>query len=305
MHLAIILPVYNHLLYTKKALDYLSITLNEIDKTTYKIILVDDGSTDGTSEWVSANYPEVAICRGNGDLWWSGGVNMGIRYATEVLKTDYILLWNNDIRPATDYFIHLFGLLENNSHDHIILSVIYIENKSKKIISSKGGNFNPYTGKHALIGFGKEADTFVPPNLVINWFPGMGTVIHRSVFNKIGFFDEKNFPQYKGDADFGLRASKAGYKLTLSPGLELWNDRDNTGFSNDKSWLMFFRSLISRKSNANLYRDLLFYRRHAESILAYRELFRKYFAHIGGFFKWKFLGLFGLKKETQILINLL
>jgi len=299
--LSIIIPVFNALEYTQKCLAYLKDTLSLADNKEFQssIVVVDDGSTDGSSEWIKKNYPEVFICQGDGNLWWSGGINMGIHYAIEVLKTDYVLLWNNDIRPAADYFAQLSDLLESNSFNNIILSTIFIENKSKKIISSLGGNFNPVTGKHALIGFGKEAESFIPPKLIINWFPGMGTVIHKSVFDKIGFFDEKNFPQYKGDADFGLRASKAGYKLTLSSRLELWNDRDNTGFSNNKSWQVFIKSLISKKSNANIYRDILFYHRHGKSILVYGELFRKYFVHTGGFFKWKFLGLFGFKRKPR------
>jgi GT2 family glycosyltransferase len=299
--LSIIIPVFNGIEYTKKCLNYLKDTLSPVNNEEFQscIVVVDDGSTDGSSEWIKNNYPEVIICQGDGNLWWSGGINMGIHHAIEVLKTDYILLWNNDIRPAKDYFVQLSDMLVSNPFDNIILSTIFIENRSKKIICSLGGNFNSVTGNHSLIGIGKEAESFISPDLEINWFPGMGTIIHKSVFDKIGFFDAKNFPQYKGDADFGLRASKAGYKLSLSSRLELWNDRDNTGFSNNKSWQVFIKSLVSKKSNTNIYRDILFYHRHGKSILVYGELFRKYFAHIGGFFKWKLLGLFGFKRKLR------
>jgi hypothetical protein len=83
------------------------------------------------------------------------------------------------------------------------------------------------------------------------------------------------------------------------PELEIWNDRSNTGFSNDKSVAEFMRSLFSRKSNSNIYRDYLFYRRHGRSLLVYFELFKKYFMHIGGFMKWKVLGLFGYKRNRR------
>jgi GT2 family glycosyltransferase len=127
----------------------------------------------------------------------------------------------------------------------------------------------------------------------------MGTSIHKSVFSKIGYFDEINFPQYHGDADYGLRAKEAGYTLTVYPELKIWNDRDNTGYSNDKSFAFFIKSLTSKKSNKNIYRDYLFYRKHCKTPRAYLALIRKYFYHIGGFVKWKFLGFLGLKRKKR------
>lgn len=299
--LSIVFPVFNAIEYTKRCLGYLKETLLCVDPERLKVdvVVVDDGSSDGTTAWIQVNYPEVVVCQGDGNLWWSGGVNMGVHHAIDELRADYILLWNNDIRPAADYFIRLSEILDSNPHDNIILSTVFIENKTEQIIFSMGGNFNPITGKHALIGIGKDYKTFVPPALKINWFPGMGTTIHKFVFEKIGYFDTKNFPHYKGDADFALRASSSGYKLTLYASLTIWNDRENTGYSNDKSWRIFFQSLISMKTNTNIYRDILFYHRHGKSILVYRELFKKYYRHIGGFIKWKILGLFGLERKNR------
>jgi len=299
--ISLIIPIFNALSYTKKCLQYLKESLSRTDKGKLSIfiIVVDDGSTDGSAEWIKINFPEVNICKGDGNLWWSGGVNMGIKYAIDELQCEYILLWNNDIRPSEDYFVRLTDILTSNPTGNIILSSIYVENRKDRIIFSKGGNFNPITGKHALIGFGQPEQEYKDPGLRINWFPGMGTVIPITIFDKIGFFDEKYFPQYKGDADFGLRAYDAGFKLVLSKELTLWNDRSNTGFSNDKSFNVFIKSLISRKSNVNIYRDFIFYKRHAKSVLAYRELLRKYTVHIGGFIKWKFLGIFGIKRKTK------
>jgi hypothetical protein len=299
--LAVIIPVFNALEYTKKCLGYLAecISFSDKQKLETVVIVTDDGSTDGTSEWIRKNYPETEVCYGTGNLWWSGGINMGIKRALNHFNSDYILLWNNDIRPAKNYLYVMGNILETNPENRIIVSGIYIENAKEKTIFSRGGNFNAISGKHQLIGIGKKASEFMDPGLEINWFPGMGTAIHRSVFQRVGYFDEKYFPQYKGDSDFALRAYKLGFKMKLIEDLEIWNDRANTGFSNDKSLLVFIKSLTSKKSNINIYRDLLFYKRHAQSVLAYKVLVRKYAAHIGGFIKWKILGLFGLKRPNK------
>lgn len=298
--LSVIVPVFNALAYTKKCLEFIDQSVGVTSKSNeIKIVVTDDGSTDGTGEWLRKNRPDVELCTGDGNLWWSGGVNMGIKHALNHLDSEYILLWNNDIRPATNYFPTLLKVLESNPENQIILSRIYMENQTSKIIFSMGGVFNPYNGRISLIGFGEPADTFINPGYEINWFPGMGTTIHRSVFNSIGYFDEKYFPQYKGDSDFALRAWKLGYKFKLVPELEIWNDRENTGFSNHKSFHVFIKSLTSRKSDNNIYRDVLFYLRHGKSLFACRELFRKYFKYIGGFIKWKILGLFGHRRTNR------
>ncbi|HYX05715.1 MAG TPA: glycosyltransferase, partial [Bacteroidales bacterium] len=81
--LAIILPVFNNLQYTKKCLEtlYQNRDNARLTKEQVKIVITDDGSKDGTSEWLANNYPEVYVLKGNGNLWWSGGVNKGIRFA--------------------------------------------------------------------------------------------------------------------------------------------------------------------------------------------------------------------------------
>src|SRR5215216_2395228 len=60
-----------------------------------KVVIVDDGSIDGTYEDVQAAFPQVRILRGDGNLWYTGGINRGIQEALKS-KPDYILTINND-----------------------------------------------------------------------------------------------------------------------------------------------------------------------------------------------------------------
>jgi GT2 family glycosyltransferase len=297
--LALILPIFNKLSYTIKCFQWLSIARNNYKENNLLInyIVVDDGSTDGSSEWLKTNIPEAKILTGDGNLWWSGAVNMGVKYALSQLNCDYILLWNNDIKPHSEYFNNLDKVILKSRPDTIISSKIYYLD-FPDIIVSMGGRFNNKSGKYNLYGFGEKDNENFENIIEADWFGGMGTTIHKKVFETIGYFNEKNFPQYHGDSDFGLRAKKAGIGIFVFPELKIWNDRKNTGFSNYDSFKIFLKSLTSIKSNFNIKKEIRFYRTHAESIFAYKAILRKYFRHIGGFFKWKILGLFNINRKT-------
>src|SRR4030043_233622 len=110
--IALVFPIYNKLDYTKKGLAYIynCFDAKGTDILPVDIVITDDASSDGSYEWVKTNYPNIHLLKGNGNLWWSGGINKAIQYALEELNHDYILLWNNDIRPDKAYFKRLFEI---------------------------------------------------------------------------------------------------------------------------------------------------------------------------------------------------
>lgn len=296
--LALTFPIHNGLELTKKCLSNLHESSEEFKKNGIlrNIIIVDDGSTDNSYNWIKKNYPKIILIKGDGNLWWSGGVNKGIHYAFDILKCEYVLLWNNDIITDKNYFSSLSEILKKADSNTIICSKIYSLTPPNIIISA-GGIFNPRSGKYYLRGFGMTDCDDYNKIFQADWFGGMGTTIPKRVFDTIGYFNDKKFPQYHGDSDFGLRAKKAGVKLLVFPNLKIWNDRKSTGYSNTRTFIIFIKSLFTLKSNNNIYREFLFYKSHAESLLAYRRLIAKYIRHIGGYFKWKIKGIFGLKRD--------
>jgi GT2 family glycosyltransferase len=291
---SIIIPVFNNIRFTKVCLGSLHELISGVTGTVFEIIVVDDGSRDGTADWIRSTYPSVHLLFGDGTLWWSGGINTGVTYALNELNTDYILWWNNDIKPAPDYFTQISKLINENDDDVLIGSKIFI--LGKNLIWGMGGRFNPDNGiRYMFGGMQTDSDAFRQP-LEVDWFPGMGTLIHRKVFESIGMLDSENFPQYHGDSDFTYRAKKAGFKLIAFPSLIIYNDNTNTGMIHGGSSRNLYRSLTSIKSNFNIRKELFFYRKHARSPLAYLYVMRNYFRYIGGFYKWKFLNAFGIKK---------
>lgn len=260
------------------------------------IIVVDDGSTDGTLQWVKKHFPEVVVLQGDGSLWWSGSINMGVEYSLANTDADFILWWNNDIISSEDYFKNLFEILSQVDENHLVGSKIFRLNENK--VWGMGGKFDPVRGTKFMYGEMQPDIPDLQMPLRVEWFPGMGTTIHRNVYREIGLLDNKNFPQYHGDSDFTYRAAAKGYVLKAYPQLRIYNDVSNTGLRHDNSFRQLTRSLTSIKSNYNIKKDLLFYKKHSNSIRAYTPLINKYGKYIGGYFKWKILGMFGKQRTS-------
>ena len=299
LSLAIVFPVFNGLQYTQKGLHSLFLKQN-IDHLNAKIfvVIVDDGSTDKTSNWIMDNYPQVKLLKGNGYLWWSGGINMAVKYAIDQLNCEYIVWWNNDILASSDYFKILINLLNSNDTNTIIGSKIYHAHQ-KNVIWSMGGLFDAKSGRKSMIGSAETDSKIYQEITECDWLPGMGTITHKSVYRQIGMLDAINFPQYHGDSDFTFRAKKAGYKIVVDPSLKIYNDTLHSGIRHRESSRRLIQSLFSIKSNYNINKDYLFYKMHSESIFAYSILIIKYTKYIGGFIKWKILGTIGIKRDRQ------
>ncbi|MBN2349207.1 MAG: glycosyltransferase family 2 protein [Bacteroidales bacterium] len=296
--IAVLIPIFNGLDYTKKCLD----NLYEIEKQGYNpnfkfiIIIIDDGSSDGSSDYIQKNYPGVILLKGDGNQWWSGSVNIGAEYAINELNIDYLLLWNNDIIAELNYYNVITKILDSSTDKNLIIGSKILTQDGE--IWSLGGTFNPTTGKIIQIGYGREISLNFNNVLEVDWLPGMGTLIPANVIKNIGYWDQKNFPQYHGDSDFTLRAKNNGYSIKVFQNLCIYNDTSNTGILHSGSFRLLLKSLIDVKSYTNIKKDIVFYRRFAKSPRAYSILFIKYFKLFGGFFKWKILNLVGISKKT-------
>ncbi len=303
-NISIIIPVHNNLRHTSNCLNTLfgMLLANDLTERVH-IIVIDDGSSDNTAEWIKEHYPQTIVLFGDGTLWWSGAINIGTTFALQKLNSEYVVWWNNDISPSSDYLVNLMQIIDSNGV-YIGGSKIYYADEPNKIWSM-GGIFNTRNGNKYMIGMNEIDRDQYNEAIQVDWLPGMGTFIHKSVFDKIGYVDNKNFPQYHGDSDFTFMANLAEYKIMVYPELKIWNDKSNSGLMHQNSTKLLIRSLTDIKSNYHILKDIRFYQRYATSIFAYQTIVHKYCYYIGGFIKWKFLNLIGLsKKESRLNSNI-
>ena len=121
----VIVPVFNRKLYTEAFLR----CMRQQTFKNFQIIVVDDGSTDGTSEMILQHFKEVELLCGNGNLWWTGAVNVGIQHALgQALDTDAFFVINNDLEVDPDYLEILHRLYQSMPKTLIGSVVVDIDN---------------------------------------------------------------------------------------------------------------------------------------------------------------------------------
>jgi GT2 family glycosyltransferase len=294
--IAILIPVFNNLDYTKNCLSNLLEILDKKESDNqYFIIVIDDGSKDGTSEWIRINCPQVVILNGDGNLWWSGGINLGAQHAINVLKCEYVLLWNNDIHIEKDYFEKVNSIILRYNTRTIVGSKIYADG-NKLLVWSMGGYFSPRRGTFGMYEYMKPNRTELEIPKEVDWLTGMGTLVPSLVIKEIGYWDALNFPQYHGDTEFTYRAKIKGFKIIVDPRLAIWNDVANTGLSHKGQFRHLLNLFTDKRSLYNVRVNLRFLKLYSKGIRAYTPIIIGYFTLLASFTKRKIMILLGLKK---------
>lgn len=177
-----------------------------------KLVLVDDGSTDGTAEAVHAAYPSVVIERGDGSLFWNRGMLRAWERALP-LGPDYVLWLNDD----TMLYPHaLTSLLETNMllrQQTGQAGIVVGSTDNEKGELSYGGavTISPYNRLKTRKVY---PSTTPQPAQTMN---GNCVLVPCEVYERIGLLDGV-FRHAMGDNDYGFRAYKAGIPIWVSPG---------------------------------------------------------------------------------------
>jgi GT2 family glycosyltransferase len=242
----IITPVFNRINFTKTYLEALS----KQTATDFKTIIVDDGSVDGTSDMIQNDFPEVVLLKKKGGLWWSEATNIGIKFALEH-GAEYIMTLNDDTLPASDYMEKM--ILWSKKKPSALLGALALGVHDNKIVYG-GEMLNWKSGKFENI-IDLISDSNQNGLHKVNIFPGRGLLIPADVFNEIGFYDSKNFPQTVADLDFTVRANNAGYEIFCNYDAKIrvyTEESASVKLNQNRSLKNYYKHLFSMKGGANL-----------------------------------------------------
>jgi GT2 family glycosyltransferase len=254
---AIVIPVFNPGAVLRECIAGLT-------RSTYKadIVVVDDGSTDGAAQEVASQFP-ITVVKGTGDLWWSGGMNVGVQRAIERGAT-HVIAMNHDCQ-VEDRSIELLVQQGLGDSDPVVGSKI-LDAANRDTIVSVGGFIHrdilQYRGSGEIdkgqYDHWRHAD----------WLPGHSLMFSTRTFQQLNGFDTKRFPQYFGDSDFVLRAAALGRPVEVCPGSRVWNDRASTGLVPGVAMTPrdAYRLLTSKRSALRLVDNVRFFARHRKRL---------------------------------------
>lgn len=194
----VIVPVYNRKETTLTCLENLK---QSGDLYRYRILIVDDASTDGTAEAVHAQYPEAIVLPGSGDLWWTGAMAQGMQYACDH-GADYLFWLNDDCIPGPEALPKLVAFMQTHP-DAIVAPTCYSLEGGDRVAQHNG-----FLGRSS---FAAKPGEVIEVQGMSGWCVGMPAAVCR----RLGPPNAARFPHYNGDDMYILKATRSGFKAFL------------------------------------------------------------------------------------------
>lgn len=199
----------------KDLLDTCLTSLKKTDYPKYNVIVVDNGSNDGSVEFVKKKFPEVDALLLDKNYGFAKGNNAGIKNALKKYNPDYILLLNNDVEIVQrDWLKRLIEVSENNGKIGITGCKLVSADRQVQYLGTRITPFG-FPGilllKKHVPGGPFEVDGII----------GAVFLIKKEVIEKIGLLDEGFSPFLCEDVDYCIRARKSGYKIEVLPEVEV------------------------------------------------------------------------------------
>jgi len=203
-----IIPTHNR----KKCISEI---IESINRQTYKncqIVIINDGSTDGTTELLqNLEQENLIILYGDGNLWWGGSVAEGIELVLGIAKeTEYVLLLNDD-SIIRDNYIEQMVYDSYRHHGATVFSPQY----------QVGGEYIVMTGFNISFKYKKMYPTNTRD---VDATFGRGLLVPISTVRRVGNLKYRLFPHYMGDLEFTARIKEKGFPLVVSEEGRMYTD---------------------------------------------------------------------------------
>ena len=187
-------------------------SLRTLQGVVTQILVVDNGSTDGSVPILRQQLPNLVLLESDANLGFGGGCNVGIRYALRS-GAKYIWLINNDADVAPDTLSALLGVAEADPRLGAVGSIIYEGHAKDQVQVWGGGRVNLWMGtsRHRR-----------SPGAV-DFVSGASVLLRAQALREVGLFDNERFFMYWEDTDLGFRLRRAGWTLGVAQQSRVWH----------------------------------------------------------------------------------
>jgi GT2 family glycosyltransferase len=237
-------------------------SLKKLHYPNYDIIVVDNGSTDGSGEALRAKYPDVVIIENGKNLGYAVGFNIGLKIAFEN-GADYFLILNNDTAIDPDALAELVKVAEQNDRIGFVSGKVYYHEEPQRL-QTAGKNSDPIFIVGSMVGY-KEVDNGQYDEVrEYDFVDDVFLLVRRRVFEEVGGYDPLFFLMYE-ETDWCARVRRAGFKIMYTPDAKIWHKGNRDPSSG-----------ISRIHQFYLARnEILFIRRNGDT-----QQFHRYFLNL-------------------------
>lgn len=206
MLVSVIIPNWNG----KSLLSECLSSINKQTITSYEVIVVDNGSTDGSANYLIRHFPSVKVVCLNKNVGFARAINAGVKASS----AKYVVLLNNDTEVDKFWLENLVKAA--GVHPEVISVNSKILNYyNRKIIDGVGILINE-VGQARSIGWNEEDLGQYERPMYIFGATGGASLFKRNLFLKLGMFDE-NYFMYSEEVDFAFRAQFLGFKSLYCP----------------------------------------------------------------------------------------
>ena len=205
MEVSVVIPNFNGIAF----LDSVLASLEGQTLSNFEVILVDNGSTDGSCSFVTANYPWVHLIELSENFGFCGAVNAGIRAA----KAPYVLLLNNDTEVKEDFVEEMLAAIRRHKNAFSCGARMVQYHDRDRL--DDVGNYYCALGWSFARGRGKDIHAYETEDKIFSACAG-AAIYRKKIIEKIGYFDEEHFA-YLEDTDIGYRARIYGYENWYAP----------------------------------------------------------------------------------------
>src|SRR5687768_12613568 len=225
MSIEIVPPVHHRREETRQCLR--SLARSDTPGFDIHIIVVDDGSTDGTAAAIESEFPDVEIYRGDGNLWFTAGMNRGIEAAMKH-DPDYVLAINNDTIFDEKCIANLVSCAERHPRSVVGPLLLLWDTPHKVFQVAPRWEFWRGGYRHWY----QQTVWSVPTRpFHVDMIVGNCVLFPAAAIREAGLMDEKRLIHY-GDAEYTPRMRRLGWNLLIEPTARVFNKPNDltTGF---------------------------------------------------------------------------
>jgi GT2 family glycosyltransferase len=226
MTIGIVVPTLNRIRKLKRFVNCLS-------RQTYKdfhVYIIDSGSTDGTREEAFSFPVPCSFITATSDDWWTSATNIGIKKALDD-GCEYVLTINDDAIILDNYLENFMELFTKHNLKFCANRIDFADKPGMVWALGSYSTFGSpflFQLKYNEYWYDELPQDILSREIIPTMTVcGDGVLIHKSVFEKIGFYNEKFTPHVHADSEFSLRANKNGIPVYVAPNIVLYNDTEN------------------------------------------------------------------------------